>query len=222
MIWGFLTVIVVGLVLLFAAPFLDFLTPDSTIWLVDASNSMKPVLLAQGSETLWFQWQSWSYIFIFCLVTALILGVMFNTFRTFSDASLIEAKQKLAQKSEELEKFKQQYRQQMEQDVLRAHSQKAEQLNRRERELDTIQNQAARQQTESSERLKLANHAIRRQHKETMSKLGQRDRLSNEKRLIAEYLKHAGLTLDDEPLDYTKLKQLARSFEKRHSNQKGE
>jgi len=34
MIWGFLTVIVVGLVLLFAAPFLDFLTPDSTIWLV--------------------------------------------------------------------------------------------------------------------------------------------------------------------------------------------
>lgn len=55
-----------------------------------------------------------------------------------------------------------------------------------------------------------------------MSKLGQRDWLSNEKRLIAEYLKHAGLTLDDEPLDYTKLKQLARSFEKRHSNQKGE
>ncbi|KYX48651.1 hypothetical protein, partial [Vibrio parahaemolyticus] len=170
MIWGFLTVIVVGLVLLFAAPFLDFLTPESTIWLVDASNSMKPVLLAQGSETLWFQWQSWSYIFIFCLVTALILGVMFNTFRTFSDASLIEAKQKLAQKSEELEKFKRQYRQQVEQDVLRAHSQKAEQLNRRERELDTIQDQAARQQTESSERLKLANHAIRRQHKETMSK----------------------------------------------------
>ncbi len=38
MIWGFLTVIVVGLVLLFAAPFLDFLTPDSTIWLVDLSN----------------------------------------------------------------------------------------------------------------------------------------------------------------------------------------
>lgn len=222
MIWGFLTVIVVGLVLLFAAPFLDFLTPDSTIWLVDLSNSNDPILLAQGAKTLWYQWQSWSYIFTFCLVTACVLGMIYNSIRTFSDASLIEAKQKLAQKSEELEKFKRQYRQQVEQDVLRAHSQKAEQLNRRERELDTIQNQAARQQTESSERLKLANHAIRRQHKETMSKLGQRDRLSNEKRLIAEYLKHAGLTLDGEPLDYTKLKQLARSFEKRHSNQKGE
>ena len=52
MIWGFLTVIVVGLVLLFAAPFLDFLTPDSTIWLVDLSNSNDPILLAQGANQL--------------------------------------------------------------------------------------------------------------------------------------------------------------------------
>ena len=58
MIWGFLTVIVVGLVLLFAAPFLDFLTPDSTIWLVDLSNSNDPILLAQGAKTLWYQWHA--------------------------------------------------------------------------------------------------------------------------------------------------------------------
>ncbi|WP_421299589.1 hypothetical protein [Aeromonas veronii] len=211
MIWGFLTVIVVGLVLLFAAPFLDFLTPDSTIWLIDTSNSMKPVLLAKGSETLWFQWQSWSYIFIFCLVTALILGLMFNTLRTFSDKSLVEAKQKLAQKSEELEQFKRQYRQQVEQDVLRAHSQKAERLNKRERELDTIQVQAARQQTESSERLKLANHAVRRQHKETMSKLGQRDRLREEKKLIAEFLEQANWTFTDgTKITYSSLKEVAK------------
>ncbi|MDF4345980.1 hypothetical protein P3386_24385, partial [Vibrio parahaemolyticus] len=121
MMWGFLTVIAAALVLLFAAPFVGFLTPEDAIWLVDTTNQSNPSILAKGASTLWYQWQSWSYIFIFCLVTALILGVMFNTFRTFSDASLIEAKQKLAQKSEELEKFKQQYRQQMEQDVLRAH-----------------------------------------------------------------------------------------------------
>ncbi|EGR4262103.1 hypothetical protein DDM98_16630 [Vibrio cholerae] len=222
MMWGFLTVIAAALVLLFAAPFVGFLTPEDAIWLVDTTNQSNPSILAKGASTLWYQWQSWSYIFTFCLITACVLGLIYNAIRTFSDETLIEAKQKLAQKTEELETLKRQYRHKVEQDVLRAHAKESERLNRRERELDTIQNQAARQQTESSERLKLANHAIRRQHKETMSKLGQRDRLSNEKRLIAEYLKHAGLTLDDEPLDYTKLKQLARSFEKHHSNQKGE
>jgi hypothetical protein len=216
MIWGFLTVIVVGLVLLFAAPFLDFLTPDSTIWLVDLSNSNDPILLAQGAKTLWYQWQSWSYIFTFCLVTACVLGMIYNSIRTFSDASLIEAKQKLAQKSEELEKFKRQYRQQVEQDVLRAHSQKAEQLNRRERELDTIQNQAARQQTESSERLKLANHAVRRQHKETMSKLGQRDRLREEKKLITKFLEQIDWKFSDgSKITYSALKACAKRHQQK-------
>jgi hypothetical protein len=215
MIWGFLAVIIVGLVLLFAAPFLDFLTPDSTIWLVDASNAEQPVLLAQGTETLWFQWQSWSYIFVFCLATALLLGIIFNAIRTFSDEALIEAKQKLAQKTEELEQIKREYHREVEQNVLREHSQKAERLDRRERELDTIQKQATTQQMESQERIKMASNAIRHQQKVTQSKLGQRDRLSNEKKLLAKYIEQMNWTFTDgSKITYNALMRLAKENKK--------
>ncbi|MDE1312718.1 hypothetical protein G6Z90_15875 [Vibrio aestuarianus subsp. cardii] len=215
MIWGFLTVIVVGLILLFAAPFLDFLTPERTIWLVDASKSEHPVLLAQGSTTLWYQWQSWSYIFTFCLVTACVLGIIYNYIRTFSDETLIEAKQKWAKKTEELEQIKREYRTEVEQNVLREHSQEAERLKHRERELNTIQAQTATQQMESQERMKMASHAVRHQQKVTQSKLGQRDRLSNEKRLLAEYIEEMDWKFTDgSKVTYSALVKLAKENKK--------
>ena len=215
MIWGFLTVIVVGLILLFAAPFLDFLTPERTIWLVDASKSEHPVLLAQGSTTLWYQWQSWSYIFTFCLVTACVLGIIYNYIRTFSDETLIEARQKWAKKTEELEQIKREYRTEVEQNVLREHSQETERLKHRERELNTIQAQTATQQMESQERMKMASHAVRHQQKVTQSKLGQRDRLSNEKRLLAEYIEEMDWKFTDgSKVTYSALVKLAKENKK--------
>ncbi|EKO3587403.1 hypothetical protein KC992_04850 [Candidatus Saccharibacteria bacterium] len=216
MIWGFLTVIAAALVLLFAAPFLDFLTPSDAIWLVDTTTQSKPEILAQGASTLWYQWQSWSYIFTFCLITACVLGLIYNAIRTFSDETLIEAKQKLAQKTEELETLKRQYRHKVEQDVLRAHSQEAERLKHRERELEIIQDQTATQQIESQERMKMASHAVRHQQKVTQSKLGQRDRLRDEKKLIAEFLEQSDWTFTDgTKITYRALKAVA----KRHQQQ---
>ncbi|MCF9892205.1 hypothetical protein J7939_23325 [Vibrio parahaemolyticus] len=211
MIWGFLTVIVVGLVLLFAAPFLDFLTPDSTIWLVDLSNSNDPILLAQGAKTLWYQWQSWSYIFTFCLVTACVLGMIYNSIRTFSDASLIEAKQKLAQKSEELEKFKRQYRQQVEQDVVNKHAKEAKQLNKKENEIYAIKQQTENKEVALQNQIRIVNHAHRRQNQQTQSKLGQRDRLSAEKKIMAEFLDEIDWKFTDgTKITYTALARLAK------------
>lgn len=39
MIWGLLTVIVIGLLILFAAPYLSFLAPGDHIWLVDTTRT---------------------------------------------------------------------------------------------------------------------------------------------------------------------------------------
>ncbi|MDF4336188.1 hypothetical protein P3383_23725, partial [Vibrio parahaemolyticus] len=114
--------------------------------------------------------------------------MIYNAIRTFSDETLIEAKQKLAQKTEELETLKRQYRHKVEQDVLRAHAKESERLKNKEYELDHIQHLTAEQQNESQERMKMASHAVRHQQKVTQSKLGQRDRLSNEKKLLAEYI----------------------------------
>ena len=88
MIWGLLTVIVIGLLILFAAPYISFLAPGDHIWLIDTTIKEEPVLLAIGSETLWIQWQSWVYILLFSLITAFILGLIYNGIRTFSDESL--------------------------------------------------------------------------------------------------------------------------------------
>jgi len=213
--WGFLTVIAAALVLLFAAPFVGFLTPEDAIWLVDTTNQSNPSILAKGASTLWYQWQSWSYIFTFCLITACVLGLIYNAIRTFSDETLIEAKQKLAQKTEELETLKRQYRHKVEQDVLRAHAKESERLKNKEYELDHIQHLTAEQQNESQERMKMASHAVRHQQKVTQSKLGQRDRLSNEKKLLAEYIEEMDWKFTDgSKVTYSALVKLAKENKK--------
>lgn len=191
MIWGFLTVIVVGLILLFAAPFLDFLTPDSTIWLVDASKSEHPVLLAQGAETLWFQWQSWIYILLFCVAIVYICGFFVSAFRKFSDEAVLKERKKAAQKTEELERLKREFKNQITQDVQREHREEDERLRRRAHELSAMLSQAEVTRVESEKSLKVANHIVNRQHQETQSKLGQRDRLSEQKKLIVNYLQNS-------------------------------
>ncbi|MDW2062375.1 hypothetical protein [Vibrio sp. Vb1076] len=201
--------------MLFAAPFVGFLTPEDAIWLVDTTNQSNPSILAKGASTLWYQWQSWSYIFTFCLITACVLGLIYNAIRTFSDETLIEAKQKLAQKTEELETLKRQYRHKVEQDVLRAHAKESERLKNKEYELDHIQHLTAEQQNESQERMKMASHAVRHQQKVTQSKLGQRDRLSNEKKLLAEYIEEMDWKFTDgSKVTYSALVKLAKENKK--------
>jgi Tfp pilus assembly protein PilO len=188
MIWGLLTVIVIGLLILFAAPYLSFLAPGDHIWLVDTTIKEDPVLLAIGSETLWIQWQSWVYIFLFSLITAFILGLIYNGIRTFSDESLLEAKQELAKKKKELENIKREYQAQVEQDVVNKHAKEAKQLNKKENEIYAIKQQTENKEVALQNQIRMVNHAHRRQNQQTQSKLGQRDRLSAEKKIMAEFL----------------------------------
>lgn len=83
---------------------------------------------------------------MFSLITAFILGLIYNGIRTFSDESLLEAKQELAQKAKELENIKREYQAQVEQDVVNKHAKEAKQLNKKENEIYAI-----KQQTENKE-----------------------------------------------------------------------
>ena len=142
MTWGLLTVIVIGLLILFAAPYLSFLAPGDHIWLVDTTIKEDPVLLAIGSETLWIQWQSWGYIFLFSIITAFILGLIYNGIRTYNY----------------------------------------------ENEIYSIKQQTENKEVALQNQIRIANHAHRRQNQQTQSKLGQRGRLSAEKKKMAEFL----------------------------------
>ena len=211
MIWGFITVIVIGLLILFAAPYLDFLAPGHHIWLVDTTIKEDPVLLATGSETLWIQWQSWIYIFLFGLVTAFILGLIYNGIRTFSDETLHEAKQELARKAKELEDIKREYQNQVKRDVVNKHAKEAKRLNRKENEINGIKKQTENKEVELQDRIRIANHVHRRQNQQTQSKLGQRDRLRTEKKIIAEFLDKIDWKFaDGTKITYTALARLAK------------
>ena len=211
MIWGLITVIVIGLLILFAAPYLSFLAPGDHIWLVDTTIKEDPVLLATGSETLWIQWQSWIYIFIFGLVVAFILGLIYNGIRTFSDETLLEAKQELTRKTKELEDIKREYQNQVEQQVVNKHSKETNRLNRKENEINSIKKQTENKEVELQERIRKANHVHRRQNQQTQSKLGQRDRLRTEKKIIAEFLDKIDWKFSDgTKITYTALARLAK------------
>ncbi|WP_299695015.1 hypothetical protein [uncultured Vibrio sp.] len=213
MIWGLL--IVIGLLILFAAPYLSFLAPGDHIWLVDITIKEDPVLLAIGSETLWIQWQSWGYIFLFSLITAFILGLIFNGIRTFSDESLLEAKQEFAKKTKELENIKREYQAQVEQDVVNKHTKEAKQLNKKENEIYAIKQQTENKEVALQKQIKITNHAHRRQNQQTQSKLGQRDRLSAEKKIMAEFLDEIDWKFTDgTKITYNALARLA----KKHRN----
>ena len=125
---------------------------------------------------------------IFCLITACILGLIYNGIRTFSDESLLEAKQGLAQKAKELENIKREYQAQVEQDVVNKHAKEAKQLNKKENEIDAIKQQTENKEVALQNQIRIANHAHSRQKQQTQSKLGQRDRLSAEKKIMAEFL----------------------------------
>ena len=211
MIWGLITVIVIGLIILFAAPYLSFLAPGDHIWLVDTTIKEDPVLLATGSETLWIQWQSWIYIFLFGLVTAFILGLIYNGIRTFSDETLLEAKQELTRKTKELEDIKREYQNQVEQEVVNRHGKEAKRLNRKENEINGIKKQTENKEVELQDRIRIANHVHRRQNQQTQSKLGQRDRLRTEKKIIAEFLDKIDWKFaDGTKITYTALARLAK------------
>jgi len=213
--WGLLTVLVVGLALLFGAPFLDFLAPSENIVLTMFNpDTEKYTIIATGAETLWYQWQSWAYIVSFCLVLSLCLGSIDHLIRAFSDRALIAAKQKLAKKTQGLEQLQREYQHHVEQTVRHEYREEATRLTQQERLINELQQEVSELYMGSREHLKMANNATRRQQQETQSKLGQRDRLRDEKKCIAEFLDQINWTFTDgSKLTYSALKKLAKENE---------
>lgn len=80
------------------------------------------------------------------------------------------------------------YQAQVEQDVVNKHAKEAKQLNKKENEIYAIKQQTENKEVALQNQIRIANHAHHRQNQQTQSKLGQRDRLSAEKKIMAEFL----------------------------------
>lgn len=164
---------------------------------------------------MWYQdWKVWCYIVLATSAIYLICVTVFKFIDVFADNALNDAKDKLAQETAEMVRLQKEYRTQVEQDVKKKQA-------RREQELDAMRDQLALSESESYDRIQRAEqiqnqskHAINLEHRETMSKLGQRDRLRNEKRILATFLDEMNWEFSDgTKMTYSTLLKMAKSHQ---------
>jgi hypothetical protein len=201
--WVFLGLAILFVAALFGAPFIELLAPDANIYLIqDIPESNDSVLLAQGSETLWAQWQNWAYIATFCLIVCLIGSVISSMFQEKTNLEIKERKATLDAKIKEQQTINDSYRREVEKKVREEleneYQEKREWIQRKNTEQYRISEQL---QTErkTNENLreratilnKQTNLSNQYQEKNNRSKLAQRDRLSEQKRLLVNYLERS-------------------------------
>jgi hypothetical protein len=203
MMWVIFGLVILLVAALFGAPFIELLAPGSNIYLIQhIPESNDSVLLAQGPETLWAQWQNWTYIAIFCLIICLIGSVISSIFQEKINVEIEERKATLDAKIKEQQTLNDSYRREVEQKVREEleneYQEKREWIQRKNTEQYRISEQLQTER-EINENLreratilnKQTNLSNQRQEKINRSKLAQRDRLSEQKRLLVNYLERS-------------------------------
>jgi len=211
--WGLLVLIFASIGLVLGSPFIEFFAPDKNIWLVDLTNQGNPNLLASGAETLWYQWQIWLYIGLFCLVVILLGGIILGVILGYIDQEFSEKKRKLDVQQAELNRSKSQFEKEKTQQIMQdlAHERHTIEIMTQEA-LDTDQHATAA--LAKAERInKKTNLSHKTQIRENSSKLRQRDRLRDQKLLVIEYLENVEWKLSDgSRITYTMLVNLGQKI----------
>jgi len=217
-LWGILALILVGIGLALGAPFLDFLAPNEHIWLVDLTDQKNPSLLANGAETLWYQWQTWLYIAIFCFILVLIFSIISRFIQGYVDQELSEKKQRLDKQIEELKESKSNFECKKTEEIKQSLASKKISIEIMTQEALSTHKLVTAMRTEAERINKSTNNSHKAQNRENRSKLAQRDRLREQKRLIAEYLPKSGWKFsDNSPVTYASILKLAEDFNKQRS-----
>ncbi|ELR64626.1 Hypothetical protein C942_02319 [Photobacterium marinum] len=217
MMWAVLVVLLVGIGLVFGAPFLDFLAPEAGILLVDATDTKNPIILATGSATLWHQWQVWLYLGLFCLILVTLCNVIAGFIQSYVDQGLSDKKQKLDEQIAEFKRSQTLFEQQRTQEIEARLAHEYQRLEQMEHDAITSETRARTLKNHAEQINKATNLNHDKQKRENRSKLAQRDRLREQKRLLAEYLPHSGWKYADgtTPTYHDLLKE-AQDFERKN------
>ena len=185
-------------VLIFGAPFIEYLAPSSQIILVDVTDSTNPILLAQGANTLWYQWQIWGYLVIATIMIVSLCALITNYAKTYTDERISERIKQLSdqivQNQKEHKEFKEKTLKELKQS-----------LDLEQKEVDERYEQVRNERIKTEElhnktvQLKIEmTNLNKRQMKEVDSKLAQRDRLSEQKKQISNFLNTVDWKLNEE------------------------
>lgn len=221
MIWfivilGVMLLVAAGLV--FSAPFLDFLAPSSNIQLYDLTDMTNPVLLAQGSSTLWYQWQIWGYIFLFCTALFILGCIIASYVLKISDEQIIKKQAQLDEKIQEYERSKKTFEQKKTKE-LEAHFEEEKQFIQKYSQEATDKEAHAIALKEHAQRVNNETHrSILKQTKINKGKAAQGIKLKEQKKLIINYLDSGAWQLNGERLTYQKLVELAKEHKKNNQD----
>lgn len=211
MIWTLLILVLVAIALAFGAPFLDFLAPGDEIWLVNTIDKNHPEIMATGAGTLWFQWQSWLYVALFVLVLVILGSVTSAFINKLADHEITEHKAELKKEIAEYKRLQCEFKEKTTKEIERNLASEQARIDSRYNEVSEERANAYRLKLDAAEFNKQTNIANKGQQRENRSKLAQRDRLSEQKKLLSEYLEQSGWKFSDgELITYSSLLKLAK------------
>ena len=211
--WTFLALILIAAGLALGSPFLDFLAPNEKIWLVDLSSQQDPKLLANGANTLWYQWQVWIYIALFCLLIVALGSIISGFIKNSVDQQLSEKKQNLNKQIAEIKWSKSEFEKEITQQIKQEFAWERQSIDIMTQDALDKEQRATVALTRAERINKATNHSLNAQDRKNHSKLSQRDRLSGQKMMLVEYLDKVEWKLSDgSHLTYAKLLELAKNY----------
>ena len=185
-------------VLIFGAPFIEYLAPSSQIILVDVTDSTNPILLAQGANTLWYQWQIWGYLVIATIMIVSLCALITNYVKTYTDERISERIKQLSDQIVQNQKEHREFKEKTQKELKQS-------FDREQKEVDERYEQVRYERIKTEElhnktvQLKIEmTNLNKRQIKEVDSKLAQRDRLSEQKKQISNFLNTVDWKLNEE------------------------
>lgn len=185
-------------VLILGAPFIEFLAPSSQIILFDATDPTNPIILAQGANTLWYQWQIWGYLVIATIIIVSLCALITNYAKKHTDKRITERIKQLSdqmvQNQKEHREFKENTLKELKQSLDMEQTQvdeRYEQVRYERIKAEDLHNKTVHMKIEMT-------NLSKRQMKEVDSKLAQRDRLSEQKKQISNFLNAADWKLNEE------------------------
>jgi TolA-binding protein len=199
----------------YAAPFVKFLAPPETTVLVDLTQNN--TIVAEGSAVIWYHWQSYAYIALFVIIVCLICVLLLDFALTRTDRRVTE---KVVELDEQIRSLKSTEETFIERNTLQIKASlnnehekielKLQEYNFAQQEQEIAKrelNQIKHTTTELAKASKIANFKTNQFSK---GAIGQKNRVVNDKVMIAQFLELQNWHIGGEKLTYGRLLNLSR------------
>lgn len=188
-------VIFIGAII--AAPFIPYLAPDNSIYLVQEDQFEQFHILAQGQKTLWVQWQSWFYIGLFTLCLCALISALNTLFVKWSDKELSKKKSEAEEEKKRYQELQQSYKLQCRKEADEALKETRESVEKHYAKSERSRLLANKELSHAEQINKRTNLSLDQERRETRSKMAQRDRLREKRKNLAQLLESGVFTYND-------------------------